>query len=72
MDGVNPALIIGSNTDVIAGESKIITAGGIDTHVHLICPQQAAEALATGITTHFAGGTGPRYALILPAIVQYS
>lgn len=60
MDGVNPALIIGSNTDVIAGEGKIITAGGIDTHVHLICPQQAAEALATGITTQFAGGTGPR------------
>lgn len=60
MDGVNPALIIGSNTDVISGEGKIITAGGIDTHVHLICPQQATEALATGITTQFAGGTGPR------------
>lgn len=60
MDGVDPRLIIGSNTDVIAGEGKIITAGGIDTHVHLICPQQATEALATGITTQFAGGTGPR------------
>lgn len=60
MDGVNPALIVGSNTDIIAGEGKIITAGGIDTHVHLICPQQATEALATGITTQFADGTGPR------------
>lgn len=65
MDGINPALIIGSNTDVISGEGKIITAGGIDTHVHLICPQQATEALATGITTQFAGGTGPRYAFLL-------
>ena len=60
MDGVNPAFIVGSNTDIIAGEGKIITAGGIDTHVHLICPQQVTEALATGITTQFAGGTGPR------------
>lgn len=60
MDGVNPSLIVGSNTDVITGEGKIITAGGIDTHVHLICPQQVVEALASGITTQFAGGTGPR------------
>lgn len=61
MDGVLPSLIIGSNTDVIAGEGKIITAGGIDTHCHFICPQQAEEALASGITTQFSGGTGPRY-----------
>ena len=60
MDGVASTLVVGSTTDVIAGEGKIVTAGGIDTHVHLICPQQAAEALATGITTHFGGGTGPR------------
>lgn len=60
MDGVNPSMVIGSNTDVIAGEGKIITAGGIDTHVHLICPQQAEEAIASGITTMFGGGTGPR------------
>ena len=60
MDGVNPAMVIGSNTDVIAGEGKIITAGGIDTHVHLICPQQADEAIASGVTTMFGGGTGPR------------
>lgn len=63
MDGVNPMLIVGSNTDAIAGEGKIITAGGIDTHCHFICPQQAEEALASGITTQFSGGTGPRYFL---------
>ena len=61
MDGVHPQLVIGSNTDVIAGEGKIVTAGGIDTHCHFICPQQAEEAIAAGITTQFSGGTGPRY-----------
>ena len=60
MTGVNPALLVGSNTDAIAGEGKIITAGGIDTHCHFICPQQAEEALTSGITTQFSGGTGPR------------
>ncbi|KAK5936720.1 Urease [Knufia obscura] len=64
MDGVDPTLVIGSNTDVISGEGKIITAGGIDTHVHLTAPQQAVEALATGITTQFAGGTGPSTATL--------
>lgn len=59
MDGVNPAMIVGSGTDVIAGEGKIVTAGGIDTHIHMICPQQAYEALAAGITTMLGGGTGP-------------
>lgn len=61
MDGVSPTLVIGSNTDILDAKGKIITAGGIDTHVHLICPQQANEALASGITTMFGGGTGPRY-----------
>lgn len=61
MDNVNPALVIGSNTDIVAAEGKIVTAGGIDTHVHFICPQQADEALSSGITTMFGGGTGPRY-----------
>lgn len=61
MDYVNPALIVGSCTDVIAGEGKIVTAGGIDTHCHFVCPQPAEEALASGITTQFSGGTGPRY-----------
>lgn len=61
MDGVDPDLIVGSNTDVIAGEHDIITAGGIDTHIHFICPQQAQEAIASGITTMLGGGTGPRF-----------
>ena len=59
MDGVDPALVVGSCTDVIAGEGKIITAGGLDSHIHFICPQQAHEAVAAGITTMLGGGTGP-------------
>ncbi|WP_395727703.1 urease subunit alpha [Nakamurella sp.] len=50
-DGVHPGLQIGPSTDVISGEGKILTAGGIDTHVHLISPSQIVEALATGLTT---------------------
>ena len=59
MDGVDESMIVGSCTDVIAGEGKIVTAGGIDTHIHFICPQQAYEAVASGITTMLGGGTGP-------------
>ncbi|KAJ6447317.1 urease [Purpureocillium lavendulum] len=59
MDGVSDQMIIGSNTDVIDAGGKILTAGGIDTHVHHICPQQASVAIASGITTLFGGGTGP-------------
>ena len=59
MDGVHPTMVVGSCTDVIAGEGKIITAGGLDTHIHFICPQQAYEAIASGITTVLGGGTGP-------------
>ena len=59
MDGVDPAMIVGSGTDVIAGEGSIVTAGGIDTHIHFICPQQAHESIAAGITTLLGGGTGP-------------
>ena len=59
MDHVNPSMVVGSCTDVIAGEGKIITAGGIDSHIHFICPQQAYEAVAAGITTMLGGGTGP-------------
>ena len=59
MDGVDPAMVVGSCTDVIAGEGKIVTAGGLDTHIHFICPQQANEAVAAGITTMLGGGTGP-------------
>jgi urease len=63
MEGVTPNMIVGSCTDVIAGEGKIITAGGFDTHIHFICPQQAYEAIASGITTMLGGGTGPRYVI---------
>ncbi|HEY5318344.1 MAG TPA: urease subunit alpha, partial [Solirubrobacteraceae bacterium] len=56
MDGVHPALRIGPGTDVIAGEGRILTAGGIDCHVHLITPSIVTEALASGITTLIGGG----------------
>ena len=59
MGDVNPAMIIGSCTEVVAGEHTIVTAGGFDTHIHFICPQQAYEAVASGITTMLGGGTGP-------------
>jgi len=58
-DGVHPDLHLGPSTDVIAGEGKILTAGAIDSHVHLLSPSQLHEALATGITTVIGGGTGP-------------
>jgi urease subunit alpha len=55
----NVGIIIGPGTEVIAGEGKIVTAGGIDVHVHFICPQQIEEALYSGLTTMLGGGTGP-------------
>jgi urease subunit alpha len=55
----NVTMVIGPGTEVIAGEGKIVTAGGIDTHVHYICPQQIEEALYAGLTTMMGGGTGP-------------
>ncbi len=58
-DGVHPELVIGPGTDVISGEGKILTAGAIDIHVHLLSRSQLVEALATGITTVGGGGTGP-------------
>jgi urease subunit alpha len=58
-DGVHPDLEIGPSTDVISGEGKILTAGGFDSHVHLISPSQVVEALAAGLTTLGGGGTGP-------------
>lgn len=64
MDGVTEGMIVGSCTDVIAGEGKIITAGGFDSHIHFICPQQANESVASGITTMLGGGVGPR--LVMP------
>ena len=59
MAGVTKGMIVGVTTEVIAGEGLIITAGGIDTHIHFICPQQAHEAIAAGLTTMVGGGTGP-------------
>ena len=59
MDGVHPNLIVGASTEVIAAEGRIVTAGGIDTHIHYICPQQIETALASGVTTMIGGGTGP-------------
>ena len=57
MDGVD--IIIGATTEIVAGERSIVTAGGIDAHVHFICPQQIEHAIASGITTMIGGGTGP-------------
>jgi urease subunit alpha len=57
--GVDPRLVIGPGTEVIAGENLIVTAGGIDTHVHFICPQLIETAIAAGLTTLLGGGTGP-------------
>ncbi|HXJ59882.1 MAG TPA: urease subunit alpha [Verrucomicrobiae bacterium] len=59
MAGVTKKMIVGVTTEVIAGEGLILTAGGLDTHIHFICPQQAHEAIAAGLTTMVGGGTGP-------------
>ncbi len=59
MAGVTPGLVVGVTTEAIAGEGLLLTAGGIDTHIHFISPQQAPEALASGITSWVGGGTGP-------------
>jgi urease subunit alpha len=54
-------IVIGPGTEIIAGEGRIVTAGGIDAHIHFICPQQVEEALASGVTTMLGGGTGPAH-----------
>ncbi|MGY1729359.1 urease subunit alpha [Geodermatophilus sp. SYSU D01062] len=59
MDGVHPDLVIGPGTEVMAGNGRILTAGGIDCHVHFICPQIVPTALGSGVTTLIGGGTGP-------------
>ena len=59
MDGVSPNMIIGASTEVHGGQGLIATAGGIDAHIHFICPQQIDHALYSGITTMIGGGTGP-------------
>ncbi len=59
MDNVTPGMVVGASTEAIAGEGLIVTAGGIDTHIHYICPQQIDTALHSGVTTMIGGGTGP-------------
>lgn len=59
--GITTGMVIGAATEVIAGEGCIVTAGGIDSHIHFICPQQIEHALASGITTMLGGGTGPAH-----------
>jgi len=59
MAGVTPGMIVGVTTEALAAEGRIVTAGAIDAHIHFICPQQAQEALASGVTTFVGGGTGP-------------
>jgi urease subunit alpha len=59
MEGVDPDLIVGASTEVIAGENMIVTAGCVDSHIHFISPQQIYEALSNGTTTMIGGGTGP-------------
>jgi urease alpha subunit len=59
MDGVDPDLVVGAATEVIAGENLIVTAGGVDSHIHFISPQQVYAAISNGITTMIGGGTGP-------------
>ena len=59
MAGVDDNMVVGVTTETIAGEGLILTAGGIDTHIHFICPQQIEEAIASGVTTMLGGGTGP-------------
>ena len=59
MDGVDPDLVVGPATEVVAGEHLIVTAGGVDAHIHFIAPQQIYEALNSGVTTMLGGGTGP-------------
>ena len=58
-DGITDGMIVGAATEVIAGEGHIVTAGGFDSHIHFICPQQIDEALASGVTSMTGGGTGP-------------
>ncbi len=58
-DGITAGMVVGASTEAIAGEHMIVTAGGIDTHIHYICPQQIETALYSGVTTMIGGGTGP-------------
>ncbi len=68
MDGVHPDLVIGPATEVLAGNGKILTAGAIDSHVHLICPEVIEEGLASGVTTIIGGGTGPNHGTLATTV----
>ena len=68
MDGVTSGMVIGASTEALGGEGHIFTAGGIDTHIHFICPQQVETALAGGITTFIGGGTGPNHGTLATTI----
>jgi urease subunit alpha len=59
MAGVTEGMVVGAGTEVVAGEGRLVTAGGIDSHVHFICPQLVTEAISAGLTTLIGGGTGP-------------
>ena len=59
MDGVTPSLALGNATDALSGEHCILTAGGVDTHIHFISPQQIYAGLSNGVTTFIGGGIGP-------------
>lgn len=59
MSSVDPSLIVGVTTEAISAEGLILTAGGLDVHVHFICPQICTEAISSGLTTLLGGGTGP-------------
>nr|WP_043453157.1 urease subunit alpha [Granulibacter bethesdensis] len=61
-------IVIGPGTEIIAGEGRILTAGGIDVHIHFICPQQIEEALSAGMTTLFGGGTGPAHGTLATTV----
>jgi urease subunit alpha len=68
MDGVHPDLVIGPATEILAGNGKILTAGAIDCHVHLICPEVIEEGLASGVTTIIGGGTGPNHGTLATTV----
>src|SRR4249919_800348 len=68
MDGVDAKLVIGPSTEILAGNGMILTAGAIDCHVHLICPQIVDEALYAGTTTLIGGGTGPAHGTLATTV----
>ncbi|MFY9488362.1 MAG: urease subunit alpha [Solirubrobacterales bacterium] len=72
MPGIDPALVIGPSTEILAGNGMILTAGAIDCHVHFICPQIVDEAVASGITTLIGGGTGPAHGTLATTVTPGS